>query len=96
MRKSFGASTRVLVGQFVAENVLLTELVGAAVSLPLSWGILSLLALGGPLYLDGGVLARTFIYGLLLALFFGAASGAWPAWKMARLHPVGALTGRER
>ena len=95
VRKSFGASTRVLVGQFVAENVLLT-LVGAAVSLPLSWGILSLLALGGPLYLDGGVLARTFIYGLLLALFFGAASGAWPAWKMARLHPVGALTGRER
>ena len=95
VRKSFGASTRALVGQFVAENVLLT-LVGAAVSLPLSWGILSVLALGGPLHLDGGVLARTFIYGLLLALFFGAASGAWPAWKMARLHPVGALTGRER
>ena len=94
VRKSFGASTRILVGQFVAENVLLT-LVGAAVSLPISWGILSLLALHAPLHLDAGVLARTFLYGLLLALFFGAASGAWPAWKMARLHPVRALTGRE-
>ena len=95
VRKSFGASTRTLVGQFVAENVLLT-LVGAAVSLPLSWGILSLLALHAPLHLDAGVLARTFLYGLLLALFFGAASGAWPAWRMAHLHPVRALTGRER
>ena len=95
VRKSFGASTRILVGQFVAENVVLT-LVGAAVSLPLSWGILSLLALGGPFHLDPGVLVRTFLYGLLLALFFGTASGAWPAWRMARLHPVRALTGRER
>ncbi len=95
VRKSFGASTRVLVGQFVAENVLLT-LMGAAVSLPLSWGVLSVLALGGPLHFDAGVLTRTFFYGLLLALFFGTASGAWPAWRMARLHPVGALTGRER
>ena len=95
VRKSFGASTRILVGQFVAENVLLT-LVGAAVSLPLSWGILSVIALGVPLHVDGGVLARTFFYGLLLALFFGTASGAWPAWRMARLHPVRALTGRER
>ena len=95
VRKSFGASTRILVGQFVAENVVLT-LAGAAVSLPLSWGILSLLALGGPFHVDAGVLLRTFFYGLLLALFFGAASGAWPAWRMARLHPVRALTGRER
>ena len=97
VRKSFGASTRILVGQFVSENVLLT-LMGAAVSLPLSWGILALLegVVVGSLHVDVGVLARTFIYGLLLALFFGAASGAWPAWKMARLHPVRALTGRER
>ena len=95
VRKSFGASSRVLVGQFVAENVLLT-LVGAAASLPISWGIMSLLALVGPFHVDAGVLARTFFYGLCIALFFGAASGAWPAWKMARLHPVRALTGRER
>ena len=93
VRKSFGASTRNLVGQFVAENVLLT-LVGAALSLPLSWGILAVVSLGGVTYMDAGVLLRTFFYGVLLALFFGTVSGAWPAWKMARLHPVQALAGR--
>ena len=91
VRKSFGASTRTLVGQFVAENVLLT-LVGGALSLPFSWGMLSLF--GGYIYIDTGVFFRTFFYGVLLALFFGVFSGAWPAWKMARLHPVRALTGK--
>ena len=90
VRKSFGASTRILAGQFVAENVLLT-LIGGALSLPLSWGIL---ALDQNVYMDVGVLIRTYFYGVLLALFFGVISGAWPAWKMARLHPVQALTGR--
>ena len=89
VRKSFGASTRTLVGQFVAENVLLT-LLGAAVSLPLSWGIL---ALDQNVHLDVGVLIRTYFYGFLLTLFFGLLSGAYPAWRMARLHPVRALTG---
>ena len=95
VRKSFGASTRTLVGQFVAENVLLT-LVGGALSLPLSWGILGLASLGGMAYMDVGVLLRTFSYGVLLAVFFGVVSGAYPAWRMARLHPVRALTGREK
>ena len=95
VRKSFGASAHTLVGQFVTENVLLT-LVGGALSLPLSWGILGLVALGGVAYMDVGVLIRTFFYGVLLAVFFGVVSGAYPAWKMARLHPVKALTGREK
>ena len=93
VRKSFGASTGTLVGQFVVENVLLT-LIGAGLSLPLSWGILALVSLGGVTYMDAGVMIRTFLYGVFLALFFGTISGAWPAWKMARLHPVKALTGR--
>ena len=94
VRKSFGASTRTLVGQFVAENVLLT-LVGAALSLPLSWGIQTLFGgFGFGAYMDVEVMFRTFFYGVLLALFFGVFSGAWPAWQMARLHPVKALTGR--
>ena len=95
VRKSFGASASTLVGQFVAENVLLT-LMGAALSLPLSWGILGLVSLGGVAYMDVGVLIRTFVYGVLIAVFFGVVSGAYPAWKMARLHPVKALTGREK
>ena len=95
VRKSFGASTRTLVGQFVTENVLLT-LMGGALSLPFSWAILAPFAVAGVAHMDTGVLARTFFYGVLLALFFGTVSGAYPAWRMARLHPVRALTGRER
>ncbi len=38
VRKAFGGSSRALVGQFIAENVLLT-LVGGLLSLPLSWGL---------------------------------------------------------
>ncbi len=94
VRKSFGASTRTLVGQFVAENVLLT-LVGAVLSLPLTWGIPKLpggFGFGG--YMDVEVMIRTFFYGVLLALLFGVFSGTYPAWKMGRLHPVKALTGR--
>ena len=94
VRKSFGASTRTLVGQFVAENVLLT-LVGASLSLPLSWGILTLSGgFGFGAYMDVEAVIRNFFFGVLLALFFGTVSGAYPAWKMARLHPVKALTGR--
>ena len=96
VRKSFGASTRTLVGQFVTENVLLT-LIGGGLSLPLSWGILALVPLRGlDIYMDVGVWLRTFLYGVLITLFFGVVSGAYPAWMMARLHPVQALTGREK
>ena len=94
VRKAFGGSVRALVGQFVAENVLLT-LLGVALCLPLSWGILVMLSLAGIAYVDVPLLLRTVAYGTLLSVFFGVLSGAYPAWKMARLHPMRALTGRE-
>ena len=90
VRKAFGGSSRVLVGQFIVENVLLT-LVGALLSLPVSWGFW---ALTEPDNLNVLLLLRTFAYGTLIAAFFGALSGAYPAYKMAHLHPVQALTGR--
>ena len=96
VRKAFGASGNTLVGQFVMENVLLT-LMGGVIGLPLSYGILGLVALSGlGVHIDLQMLLRTFFYGLTLAVFFGVLSGAYPAWKMARLHPVQALTGREQ
>lgn len=91
VRKAFGGSSRVLVGQFIVENVLLT-LVGALLSLPVSWGVWA--ALTAPDNLNVLLLLRTFAYGTLIAAFFGALSGAYPAYKMAHLHPVQALTGR--
>ena len=90
VRRAFGGSSRALVGQFIAENVLLT-LVGGMLSLPLSWGLWTLVA---PDTLDILLLLRTFVYGTLCAVLFGALSGFYPAWKMARIHPVQALTGK--
>ena len=91
VRKAFGGSSRTLVGQFIAENVLLT-LVGALLSLPLSLGLWVHLAPGT---LDILLMLRAFAYGTLCAVLFGALSGAYPSWRMARLHPVQALTGRD-
>ncbi len=90
VRKAFGGSSRTLVGQFIAENVLLT-LVGGLLSLPLSLGLWMHFAPGT---LDILLMLRAFAYGTLCAVLFGALSGAYPAWRMARLHPVQALTGR--
>ena len=90
VRRAFGGSSRTLVGQFIAENVLLT-LVGGLLSLPLSLGLWMYFAPGT---LDILLMLRAFAYGTLCAALFGALSGAYPSWKMARLHPVQALTGR--
>ena len=90
VRRAFGGSSRTLVGQFIAENVLLT-LVGGLLSLPLSLGLWIHFAPGT---LDILLMLRAFAYGTLCAVLFGALSGAYPSWKMARLHPVQALTGR--
>jgi putative ABC transport system permease protein len=35
-----------------------------------------------------------FVAGLLLSVIFGVFSGAYPAWRMSRMHPVEAIRGR--
>ena len=83
VRRAFGGSSRALVGQFIAENVLLT-LVGGLFSLPVSWGLWTLAASGT---LDILFLLRTFAYATLCAVLFGALSGAYPAWKWRVFTP---------
>ena len=93
VRKAFGASVSALVWQFIIENVLLT-LVGGAVAIVLT--VISLDILN-----DSGVLAfahftinpYVLVYSLIISLFFGVFSGALPAYRMSRLHPVEALRG---
>jgi putative ABC transport system permease protein len=93
VRKAFGASARTLVGQFVVENVLLTT-IGGLVGLALSAIVLRTINLSGVFaYSQLTVNLRVFAYGLLIAVAFGLISGVYPAWRMARLHPVNALRG---
>jgi putative ABC transport system permease protein len=94
VRKAFGASSWVLVGQFLVESVVLT-LVGGGIGLVLSAVALDVVG-GSDLipYANLTLNFRVFLYGLGLALVFAVLAGAYPAWRMSRLHPVEALHGR--
>jgi putative ABC transport system permease protein len=93
VRKAFGASSWTLVGQFVVENTLLT-LIGGGIGLLGSIFVLNAISDSGLIpYADFHLNYRIFLYGLMIALFFGLFSGVYPAWKMSRLNPVQALKG---
>lgn len=93
VRKAFGASSRALVGQFVIENVVLTA-IGGAIGFLLTVAALALLNRANPIpYMIFDLNFRIFLYGMLIAGAFGVISGAYPAWRMSRMHPVNALRG---
>ena len=93
VRKAFGATSRGLVAQFVAENVVLT-LIGGAVALVLACVVLAGINASGLIpYARLSINLRVLFWGLLAAGFFGVISGVYPAWRMSRLHPADALRG---
>jgi putative ABC transport system permease protein len=96
VRKAFGAASGTLVGQFITENVILT-LFGGLLGLAGSALLLRAIALTGVVpYAEFHLNLRVFFAGVAVTLFFGVFSGAWPAWRMSRLHPVEALRGGMR
>lgn len=96
IRKSFGASTLTLVGQFVVENVILTFL-GGLIGLILTTVVLIIINNTDIIpYAHFTLNFRIFIYAIFITLFFGLFSGVYPAWRMSRLKPVYALQGGQR
>jgi putative ABC transport system permease protein len=96
VRKAFGASSWDLVGQFIVENVLLC-IVGSLLGLIGAVAIIEAIEASGLVpYADFRLNYRVFLYAILLGTFFGVLSGALPAWRMSRLHPVAALRGGTR
>lgn len=96
VRKAFGASSAHLVGQFVLENIFLC-LVGGLLALAGAAVVLRLIETNGWIaYAQLDINFRVFLYALGLAFFFGLLSGAYPAWRTSRLHPVEALRGGVR
>ena len=81
-----GAGAALMAGMAVLGSVL--GLVGASVVLELIEGT------GFIPYARLGVNPVVFGWGVLLTLVFGLISGVYPAWKMSRLHPAEALSGR--
>ena len=94
VRKAFGAPTRSLIAQFVVENLLLT-LIGTLLALGLGTFVLAAINQSGLIpYAQLALNFRVVVLVFGIALTFGLMSGVYPAWRMARLHPVQALRGR--
>jgi len=93
IRKSFGASSITLIGQFIVENVIIT-MIGGLISLILASIILGIFNQTG--LLPDTHLAlnfRIFITSMMIALFFGLLSGVYPAFKMSKLQPAEIIQG---
>lgn len=94
VRKSFGATSWSLVRQFLLENIILAGIGGLHAALAAAI-VLAILNRSGLIpYASLALNGRVLGWGMLLTLVFGIVSGVLPAWRMSRLHPVGALQGR--
>jgi putative ABC transport system permease protein len=92
LRKVAGASRRVLAGQFIFENVVLCVL-GGLIAFAVAPFVLGLLNDTVITYGRLALNVPVFVAGFAFVLIFGVLSGAYPAWKMAKLEPAAALRG---
>jgi putative ABC transport system permease protein len=96
VRKAFGASRKVLVGQFITENLILT-LIGGILSIILAFITISIINSSGLIpYSNLTLNVKVFVIGFVLCIVFGFISGVYPAYRMSKLHPVDALRGGSR
>ena len=106
VRRSFGATRSEVMGQIVAENMVLTLVAGMV---GLIFCLIIAYVWGGELFADTGLMylntspvieakmlfkASTFGYALLFCLALNLLSSGWPAGKASRISIVNALTGK--
>jgi len=102
VRKSFGAASKVLRGQFLFENILMT-LAGGLIGIILSYIVVGLLGNSLTLSIDfmnNAPLAFSFNFivfagALVACLIFGLLSGYLPAVRLSRMKPAAYLKGGE-
>ena len=93
VRKSFGATSRELVGQFLFEQLLLT-VIGGVLGAILTVVLLKTVDASGLVpRSEFQFNLRIFLAGMGAIVFVALISGVYPAWRMSRLHPVDALRG---
>jgi putative ABC transport system permease protein len=102
VRKSFGAASRVLRGQFLFENILMT-LTGGVIGIILSYLVVAFLGNSltlrvnfmGSVPLSFSFNYLVFIAALISCLIFGLLSGYLPAIRLSRMKPAVYLKGGE-
>ena len=106
VRRSFGATRGGVMGQIVAENLVLTLMAGVV---GLLFCLLISYVWGGTLFADSQLMhlntapviewkmlfkLSTFIYALLFCLLLNLLSSGWPAWRASRMSIINALGGK--
>ncbi|HSZ32777.1 MAG TPA: FtsX-like permease family protein [Puia sp.] len=91
VRKAFGASSKILVYQFIVENLILT-LLGGLIGTILSIAIIKFINSENLIpNLELSLNLTVLFIGLIICLVFGFLSGVYPAWRMSKLNVVTAL-----
>ena len=93
VRKVLGADRVRVLGQFMAES-LLVAMTATALGLLLAWVMLPLFADLVDRRLDGLFTPSALLVNLALGAAIGLLSGAYPAWVALRVRPPQALAGR--
>jgi predicted permease len=93
VRKVLGADGTRVLGQFLAES-LLVAMTATALGLVLAWVLLPLFADLVDRRLDGMFTPAALLLNLALGAVIGLLAGAYPAWVALRVRPPQALAGR--
>jgi putative ABC transport system permease protein len=88
VRRALGARRRTILMQFLLEASLVA-MVGGAIGTVSGIGLAKVLALISPM--SAATSTQAALWGLLISGGVGLISGAWPAWRAARLDPIESL-----